>query len=459
MFSIVQRELCNALGYNFPEHVSVTMDSRSASNGSIFFAIKGNRTDGRIYAKSASENGAYIVMDRKELPESIELPRERVIYVDDVRQKIIEIATRIRCAMQNNGAVVIGVTGSSGKTFTKSCIHKVISERIGPSFVTESSYNTEYGLFLSLCKVPDKIRYIILELGISKPGDMDIIGEIARPDIGLLLNVGLAHVGQFADRAALLKEKISIAKYIQPSGKFVLHQDLLEYMPSVSDVEIVPFNGSEIHCIPDKRSVLTKGQIVIQNKSYSISCIHIYGSHLLENITAVIAMFLDKLTVKDMIESLETIAPVKGRGTLYKNLVSRGMRFSIFDSSYNANPGLSGSMYRELEVMDMIVKSNADVILVLGEMRELGDYSASFHEEILSYALSITKSIILVGTGWSIDDNYPYWIKGPISEDNLDQVVEMIYGTLQEDSIVFFKGSNSIKLSLIVDRLLREADA
>jgi UDP-N-acetylmuramoyl-tripeptide--D-alanyl-D-alanine ligase len=439
---------------------SIVLDSRLAGANSLFFAIKGEKTDGRLYLKQVLDLGASAVCDKIDLPESLqEFTHDRLILVDNLDAKITEIISGITKSLREAGSKVIAVTGSSGKTSTKFMLYQVLS-KIAPTLVTKSSYNTIYGLLLSLSQASEKDKYVVLELGVSKPGDMEILASAVKPDRSIVLNVGLAHVGNFYSAEsqsfneaslALKQEKLKLVKYT--SEVSAVNQNLSDYMSSTNAV-VKYFNSNTYNS-----SCLSVRSGIINTKagSFEVNLQHLIGCHMIQNMTAIVALLDDLIDTKSIIASAEEAPSVQGRGKLHQDLSWRNKRFSLYDSSYNSNLGPAGSLFSELKTVSELGKS---VVAVIGYSVELGNQQINLHQQAMEEITKFCKSTIFVGELWgdlAVDSKH--LLPEPVNSNNLDHLLGLVSNIVEDDCVLFIKGSNINNLSLLVNTILETSNA
>ena len=193
------------------ETLGYSIDSRTLRPGDLFFAIRGPRFDGHDFVPDVLEKGAAAAVVKSEYPVG---QGSRLIAVPDPAAALRTLAARAR---GDWGGVVIAVTGSSGKTTTKDAIATLLEDflRVAKS---EGNLNNEYGLPLSLLRVPEQARAAVVEIGINRPGEMQRLARIASPDVGVVTNVGAAHVGNFASEDEIAFEKGFLIEALEADG-------------------------------------------------------------------------------------------------------------------------------------------------------------------------------------------------------------------------------------------------
>lgn len=440
MYSEVCSLISKIAGYDL-EFDKITFDSRKSDSRSIFFAVQGVKRDGREFALDVLNQGGYVLTDSINAPESFTKligRNPKLIIVNNIYNTIIEVASKLRDKIP----LVISVTGSSGKTTTKNALYTVVSDNLGITLSSPGNYNTEYGLLLSLINLTDRTRNAILELGISKPGDMDILASISRPDLVIILPIEYAHVVEFNNREHLIKEKL---KVLQHTSKLaVIHNSLRDFIPECN-CEIRFYDDENIHFSCDKNNFNLSGQITCNGESYPISNTDLHGEHILQNMCGIVALLKDIIPVRDIITSLSRVQPIPGRNAIY-NLKHNGLAFKLYDSAYNANAGLQGSMRKELELM---AKNKTELILILGGIMGLNDDLGLYHSEILDYAKQLTSKIITIGNKWPHDDTILQY-----KETDSGVIINRIIEFLTENCMIFMKGSNAFGLTTVVQELV-----
>jgi UDP-N-acetylmuramoyl-tripeptide--D-alanyl-D-alanine ligase len=429
----------------FPEFDSsgkLVIDSRQASKGDIFFAFEGANTDGRLYIDDVIAKGGYAVYDDRNLktliPES-----DKVYLVENVHSTIVNIVKQYILDLKKSGTKIIGITGSSGKTFTKNAITQILRNAGFGAMSTKGNFNTEFGLLLSLSSAPDQLDYLILELGISKSGDMDLLGSIVMPDLALILNISNAHAGNFSEneiegRRLLIQEKL---KLIQYSEKIVAHGDLREsikyYYPNI-DLEY--YNTDQVH-LEVANTLHASGKFHVNTSTLDVECPNLFGAHYLENLLGISVLLQNIISLDQFLAYSKDLQAESGRGVLISGLSHNQTQFKLYDSSYNANPGPYGSMIRELEVMRKFKNNGYEVMLILGECREIPANSIKdLHQEILDFAHKITDNVVCIGKSW------PSCLVEEINSVNVNEIVYDILRQIPNNGVLFVKGSNGTGL-------------
>ncbi|MCY7326008.1 MAG: UDP-N-acetylmuramoyl-tripeptide--D-alanyl-D-alanine ligase, partial [Microbacteriaceae bacterium] len=199
---------------------AVTTDSRLATAGSVFFAIRGEFTDGHLFAGTAVDNGAALLIVERRL----ELPVDQIVVADGVRA-LAALASEVVARVRERGDLtVVGITGSNGKTTTKNLLRAILGA-VGPTVAPEGSFNNHIGAPLSMLGIDEETRYLLVEMGASGKGHIKSLVDIAMPDISVVLKVGLAHAGEFGGIDATQRAKAEIVTSLPASAVAVLNAD------------------------------------------------------------------------------------------------------------------------------------------------------------------------------------------------------------------------------------------
>ncbi|WP_291321751.1 UDP-N-acetylmuramoyl-tripeptide--D-alanyl-D-alanine ligase [Desulfonatronospira sp.] len=348
----------------------VQTDSRKTGPGELFFCLQGSRSDGHSYAGQAATRGAAGIVAHKELSNIMDTP---VLMVDDTLKALGRLGRHWR---QKAGRLVLGITGSAGKTTTKEILAGVLAARfrVGKNY---RNWNNQLGLPLSLCMQSGDEDFWVMELGINNHQDMDRLGEILLPDAALILNVGPCHLEGLGDVAGVASAKARLLDHIQAGGKAYINMDYPELKREAGarqELNITWFSRRHseagyrvIHLQADRFLLHLDGQEI----SFTAP---VQGAHLCENLAAVWAVSLEfGMQPGEIKEALKKAVLPEQRMS-----VSRLGDWTVIDDSYNANPM---SMQAALETARSLA-SGKDLVLVLGDMAELGPGEALTHAEL-----------------------------------------------------------------------------
>lgn len=357
-----------------PEGAAI--DSRAVKQGDLFFCLPGEHVDGHDFAAAAVEKGALAVVASRDpfAPGRAPVP---VLAVDDPAAALGLVAAAHRKSAR---ATIIGVTGTSGKTSVKEVLACVLGES-GVTAKNHLNLNNQIGLPLSMLNAPVDAAYWVMEAGISKPGDMDELGAILRPDMALILNAGAGHVQELGDRG-VAHYKASLLQYVMNGGHALVNADYPELVRESAQygVDIIYFSAKHTD-VPFYAAYLgpdgVRGRYHLFMEGHDMEVIAPFqGDFGAENVAAVGAVaHILGLTAPEIAAGFANAALPPQRFSLHE-----AGGYAIIDDSYNANPL---SMARMLEAArDMAEGRQEPLVLVLGEMGELGRDSERHHREL-----------------------------------------------------------------------------
>lgn len=431
----------------------ITFDSREVGPGDLFVALTGEETDGHRFLGGAYENGASgaLVSSAATYPS---------VLVPDTMAALEDLG---RAARARADAVVIGVTGSVGKTGTKEALAAAI-DRAHPGRVHWSvkSYNNHTGVPLSLARMPRETRFGVFEMGMNHAGELAVLTQMVRPHIAVVTAIAPAHTEFFSGEDAIADAKGEIFQGLQPGGTAIVpfdspHRDRLIAAAAHHAARIVTFGsgeGADVRAI-DTMRLATGGTFVsarlhARELSFTIAQ---PGAHWVSNALAVLAavdaaggdLGLAGLALADM-------GGLPGRGERFLAAVDGGTAL-VIDESYNANPV---SMRATLAVLAQ--ESDRRRIAVLGGMRELGDDSAAYHaglagpidEARLSHVILVGDEMRALARVLEGRTEFVHVADAATARDALRAV-------LTAGDAVLIKGSNGIGLSAVVAALARHS--
>ena len=437
-------ELVNAL--DEAVITNVVIDSRKAGKGSLFVAIKGERSDGHDYINDVFAKGAACVLC-DHVPEGVTGP---CIVVRDTVKGLQEIARQYR---SERNARVIGITGSVGKTSTKEMIAGTLSAKF-KVLKTEGNYNNEIGLPLTVLNIEDDTEIAVLEMGISDFGEMRVLSRIACPDICVITNIGQAHLEFLKSRDGILKAKSEIFEFMNPNGSIYLNgdDDKLSTLKNVNGITPVfyGFDSSNDAYPTDVCQLSLEGsKMTIHYKDMELKArITIPGNHMVMNAVAASAIAYDlHMTEKEIAAGLFMAKTISGRCNIIKT--SKGGY--IIDDCYNASPNSMKA------AIDTLMLSNGKKVAVLGDMFELGEDSDKMHAEVGRYAAeSQVDKLICVG------ENCKYMYEAAVSADSsvktvyypsLDELLSKLADEIDGSESILVKSSNGMGFSKLIEKL------
>lgn len=358
-----------------PEEITgVVIDSRKAEPGSLFIALKGEKTDGHRFIGSAFEKGARAVIC-EHMPEN---PAGPCILVKDSLRALQQLASFYR---QQLPVRTIGITGSVGKTSTKEMIASVLSRHYRVH-KTEGNFNNVIGLPLTVFGIQETDEIAVLEMGIEDFGEMHCMSEVARPDIVVMTNIGRCHLEHLGDLDGVLRAKSEIFDFMNPKGTVFVNGDdpKLALIVDVHGTAPVHFGFSPKNDVwADNIRLNEEGSTAVihpdRHTSFEVE-IHIPGEHSVRNAAAAAAVgvFLG-LSVPEIQQGIARARTIAGR-----NNVIRTESLTIIDDCYNANPTSTEAS------INVLKNRKTRRVAILGDMLELGREEKSLHYETGAYA-------------------------------------------------------------------------
>ena len=428
----------------------VVIDSRQVEDGYIFIAIKGERVDGHSFIEQVYAKGALAVVCEV-APQNCDKP---YIVVESSTEALKAMATYYR---ETLNIKLIGITGSVGKTSTKEFIASVLSQKYNV-LKTEGNFNNEIGLPLTILRIREEHQIAVIEMGISHFGDMKPLGEIAKPDICVITNIGYCHLEYLIDRDGVLKEKTDMFNYANPDAEYVLNGDddklaaVLNVKGKTPVFVSVMDKNRPIYVKNMKTSDIegTVCDISLYGEEFEIN-VPLPGIHMVSN--ALVACAVGKLCgvlTEQMQQGIEKLKPVGGRVNIIKS-----DKYTIIDDCYNANPV---SMKASIDVLKY---AHTRKVAVLGDMFELGQNEVRLHGEVGEYLSKTDTSIDVLVTVGNLSKNIEIEaVKAGytglcVHYDTLEECIENIENNLKNEDTILVKASHGMHLEKIINTLTK----
>ena len=429
---------------------AVAFDSREVGSGALFVALSGETTDGHKFLDQAFASGAAGAVVSSQTPHPHILVGDTTVALENLAR-----ASRKRMA-----GVVIGVTGSVGKTGTKEALFECL-DRMAPGFAHRSvkSYNNHTGVPLSLARMPREAKFGVFEMGMNHAGELLALTHMVRPHIALVTTIAPAHTEFFASEEAIADAKGEIFQGLEPGGTAIVpfdspHRDRLIAAAQPHAARIVTFGLGEgadvraIEIVPGQPGGTYVTAQIGPERTLGFTLSQ-PGDHWVANAMAVLAA-VDAAggDLEQAGLALAEMGGLAGRGARFKTALAGGEAL-VIDESYNANPA---SMRATLAVL--AATPAARRLAVLGEMRELGDHSEAFHAELAGpiQAAGIDR-VILVGELMqplaNALEGHVDFVHVPDATSARDHLLDI----LGPGDAVLIKGSNGVRLSNVVAAL------
>jgi len=435
----------------------VSIDSRTCGTGDLFIALVGENNDGHAYVGDALGKGAAaaMVLDGYEAKPGEE---DRLLRVADTMAGLNALG---RASRERSSARIIAVTGSVGKTSTKEALRLALS-KFKPTHASEASYNNQWGVPLSLARMPRSAAFGVFELGMNHPGELDPLTRLVRPHVAMITTIAGVHTAFFQSLEEIADAKAEIFMGLEPGGIAVLNRDneffdrLAAKAKACGAAEIIGF-GEDSHAdvrvvkfhLHDECSCVTadiRGQIV----TYKIG---IAGRHWVINslgVMAGVAALGGDLGLAGL--ALGDLSPLKGRGQRHR-IHARDGEFVLIDESYNASPVAMRAAIATLANVGKAEKARR--IAVLGDMLELGPQAPEIHAG-LAKDLVEAKIDLVFCAGPNMAALYealPARTRGAAAETSLD-LAPKVARAVRPGDVVMVKGSLGSRMARVVDALM-----
>ena len=428
----------------------LAIDSRMVKKNNLFLTIKGKKNDGKKFINAALKKGVkYIVSS-----EVIKKYKNRIIKVKNEISFLNQFAKLKR---KKSLAKIIAITGSAGKTSLKNLLKQVL-QSFENTYSSPRSFNNHFGVPVSLSNLSASDKYGIFEVGMSKKGEIKNLSKLIHPHIGVITNIGEAHIENFKNIHGIAKAKAEIIDAIKENGTIILNQDdrFFKYLykkSKLKKLKIITFGKdkkSDIYPIRTiKHNNLIKVSIKVKKKKIDLEIkdINIY------NVLASLAVLNElNLNLNDFKKIFKNSEPTEGRGKIH--LISRyNKRFKLIDESYNANPL---SVKNAINKFNSIKKGNQKKYLILGDMLELGRKSEKYHID-LSRVInnSDIDKVFIKGEKTLFTYKNLYKIKQGNILQNKDDIDFVLSKILNNNDYLMIKGSNATGLNLISEKMIR----
>ena len=459
MLSLKLKEIVEAVDGKIlqgnPDQVvnNMTIDSRRVKPGDLFFAIVGENNDGHNFIPEAVDNGARIVITSRSIKPYSGLA---IILVRDTTKALQDLASFVRNKIEN--LKVIGITGSAGKTTTKDIIASILSED-KKVLKSKGNYNNEYGLPLSLLELDGNEDIAILEMAMRNKGDISRLAEIARPDIGVITNIGPAHLENLKTIENVASAKSELLTGLNSGGIAVLNYDdeyIRNMVNSFNDLKkiTVSLKNQNVDYYADQIEYIKNGEesrfrVHDGNNNYILEMDRA-GEHNIYNALAAIAVArvlgISWESIKEGIKDIEV--------TELRQEIRRIDGIRIINDSYNANP-----LSMKAGIDSLINIDGERKIAVLGAMLELGRIENAAHKEIGKY-LYKNGIDVLIGVGGMGEIIAEGAAEAGMAKqsiyiyDNNEDAASFINKIMQSGDAILVKGSRALEMEEIVDLLM-----
>lgn len=437
----------------------IIIDSRKIKKKSLFVPIKGPNFDGHDFILDVLKDKTVFSFIEKSYFKTKNFSNEykkRLIVVNDSLKTLIQLAKYSRERAKE--IIIICVTGSSGKTTVKNWLNDVLKRKV-KTYSSFGNFNNHIGMPLSLSKMPKETKVGIFELGMNKPGEIKKLSKIIKPNISIITNVGFAHIGNFKNKEMIAREKSSIFSSSQ-NGTAIIPSNtdffsILKKNAKKTSRKIYTFGkkkNSNFKIIKTSEKY-NKEKLVtfkILDEEISLSSKN-FGNHFDLNVLIVLGVAkILNIELKNIISDVKKLIPINGRGRINECLIL-GNKIKLLDDSYNSNPD---SLKASLNYFGKLNKKNGRKICIIGDMLELGSFSKKMHLKMVNFIIDAQIDIVFtVGKDSEIiSSNLPESIYCKHYLD-INGLYEELCLNCKNNDLLMIKGSNSIKLHKICDRI------
>lgn len=430
-----------------------TTDSREVVPGGIFFAKLGENEDGHDYLSAAQAAGAALAI--VQISDS-ELALDQIVVSDSV-QALSDLASEVLGRVRLAGEItVIGITGSNGKTSTKNMLRQIL-ESDGETVAPVGSYNNLVGLPTTVLRIDLQTRFLVLEYGAAGPGSISKLANWTKPEIGVILKVGLAHAGVFGGLETTASIKAELASHV--TENLVLNFD----DPLVRDIECLP--GAVVSGFgydPEAGVQILSTSLTIDGTQVALELggekkaelhLRILGEHQAMNAAA--AIQVARLLNLDIDSALAKLASMEMAERWRMQLITSPEGYFVINDAYNASPD---SMKAALQSLAVLGKAGHRTVAVLGAMAELGEISDQEHHSLglLVVRYNIDK-LFVVGQDAKVlhlaATAEGSWDGESEFFGSVTEAFEPIHASLMPNDVVLVKSSNAAGLRFLGDKL------
>jgi UDP-N-acetylmuramoyl-tripeptide--D-alanyl-D-alanine ligase len=437
---------------------ALTADSRAVSAGALFVALRGEHVDGHDYVAAATAAGAAAALTRHPVKGAL------CVVVVDPLVALGRISRYLVDRASAGGLQVVGITGSVGKTSTKDLLAQVL-ERAGPTVAAVGNLNNELGVPLTVGDVDKQTRYLVAEMGARGIGHIAYLCDIAPPRVGVVLNVGRAHLGEFGGQAAIARAKGELVEALPPDGWAVLNIDdpLVWSMRRRTRAQVLPWStiqpldegvwaselvgdayGRYSFALHDGRNGQSESQVQLQ----------LTGRHQVANAVAAAAAAVAVGLELDQVATALAAAGPRSRWRM--ELHDRSDGVTVINDAYNANPD---SMRAALTTLAELGRAGRQTWAVLGDMLELGETAAEEHAALGRFAAeSGVQHLVAIGEyaaqiiSAAVAAGLPS--TRAVSVTSKPAAVAVVTSDLGPGDVVLVKASRGLALDTVADEIL-----
>lgn len=439
----------------FPQDSLFSVDTRTLQKGDVFVALKGERVDGHDFIEQALEkdvSGLILANDRKnELLKKFgsRLLEKHLLFVDDTLQALVDLAKNWRAQFTYP---VVAITGSVGKTTTKEMVRNILKLTDKNYLVSFGNQNTLVGISLNILKMRPFHHVAIFEVGIGKRGVMTHLADLLRPTFSVITKIGYSHMEGLGDLSSVAHEKREVFSRFSDSDIGVINGDQQELSHISYSHPVVRFGYKTTNQIQARKVVIDHNVTTfiakIYDKKYPVALQGCHQARITNALAAITVGYLLQIPNELLIQGVEMPIVVNGRF----QVIEHSSGSVLINDGYNANPDSVKAALLAFEAY----QTDKQKIVVFGDMLELGIDSQFWHRQIGRFLSKITNlhHVVLIGSlVEATQKTLPLGVKSTLfatSQEAFDFLKNML---LEKNKVFLFKGSNSVKLSGLVEQL------
>ncbi|QNR21555.1 UDP-N-acetylmuramoyl-tripeptide--D-alanyl-D-alanine ligase [Exiguobacterium sp. Helios] len=406
-------------------------DSRSTLTEGLYIPIQGARVDGHSFIEGAVAQGAIATLWKKGIP----LPELdiTVLEVEDPLNALQVIAQRY---LQQVAPKVIAITGSNGKTSTKDMIESVLKQSFR-THKTAGNFNSDIGMPLTILMMPNETEVAVLEMGMNGFGDIELLSNLAEPDIALVTNIGESHAEQVGGRSGIARAKLEIRSGLKPNGHLFVDGDepLLGEVPA----ERIGYHATNTYIIEQAEATFIGTTFKFDGATFNLP---VLGKHQIRNAAYAIAtaraLGLTDEVIQAGLNEVQ-LTPMRMERLMYGQT-------AIINDAYNASPTSMNAAIETVATLDGFTNK----VVVLGDMYELGQQERLLHASVgKKIALPVSHAILVGGKGRYIADG----IVDPTVQvqfaDTVEDAARLLQPLLGKQTVVLLKASRGLALEQI----------
>lgn len=434
----------------------VSIDSRTVQTGDLFVAIKGPSLDGHNYVRAAFDAGAIAAIVEHQPPQVP--PDAPLLFVEDTFAALQDLG---RVARANSQARIVAVTGSVGKTSSKEQLRLMLGA-VDETYATQGSLNNQWGVPLSLSRLPPSARFGVFEIGMNHAGELGPLSREVKPHVALITNIEAVHLEHFASTEAIADAKAEIFLGMDPAGIAVINRDSPHYARLLAAARtqglkrVLSFghdpksDACMVSQTTDENGTSVEAIILGDKISYRLNTL---GAHFAYNALGTLlscaALGADITVCAD---ALSAYRPPAGRGTRQTLLLKDGGAIILIDETFNASPVAT---HAAIKVLGQIKpEREGRRILVLGDMRELGATASSLHaalaDTIFENKIDVVHCCGELMT--HLHDVLPPAMQGKLRMTS-DELAPLVALDVQDGDVLLVKGSHSMHMEKIIQAL------